>query len=144
MKILVTGAAGFIGNDLSLRLAARGDEVIGIDNLNDYYDVSLKEARLQRLSDRPRFTFVKLGLEDRPGMARLFDEHQFDAVMNLAAQAGVRYSIENPNAYIDSNLVGFGNILEGCRHTKVKRLVYAPTKPILGSSTIQHISHHAS
>ncbi|GAB4357954.1 MAG: NAD-dependent epimerase [Gammaproteobacteria bacterium] len=144
MKILVTGAAGFIGNQLSLRLTERGDEVVGLDNLNDYYDVSLKKARLARLADEPKFQFVQLDLEDRTAMARLFDEHRFDAVMNLAAQAGVRYSIENPYAYIDSNVVGFGNILEGCRQTEVGHLVYASTSSVYGANTRQPFSEHDS
>lgn len=144
MKILVTGAAGFIGNSLSLRLTERGDHVVGIDNLNDYYDVTLKKARLNRLAGQSGFQFVKLDLEDRPGMAGLFEEHRFDAVMNLAAQAGVRYSIENPHAYVDSNLVGFGNILEGCRQTGVKHLVYASTSSVYGANTRQPFSEHDS
>src|SRR5690606_5247999 len=114
MKILVTGAAGFIGSALSERLLARGDEVIGLDNLNDYYDVSLKEARLARLQGQPNFTFIKAGLEDREAVNELFRTHQPQRVVNLAAQAGVRYSLENPLAYIDANIVGFTNILEGC------------------------------
>src|SRR5436190_23615010 len=119
MRILITGVAGFIGSTLALRLLERGDTVVGIDNLNDYYEVSLKEARLKRCT-HPRFEFQRLDIVDRRGMAALFAGDQFDAVMHLAAQAGVRYSIENPAAYIDANLVGFGNILEGARHSKVK------------------------
>lgn len=142
MKILITGAAGFIGNALSLRLVERGDEVVGLDNLNDYYDVSLKETRLKRLAGNDRFRFVKLDIEDREGMARLFAAERFDRVMHLAAQAGVRYSIENPYAYIDSNLVGFGNILEGCRHTAVEHLVYASTSSVYGANTQQPFSEH--
>jgi len=132
MKILVTGAAGFIGAALSERLLGRGDEVVGIDNLNHYYEVSLKEARLGRLTPHPRFGFLKLDLADRPGMAGLFREHRFDAVAHLGAQAGVRYSLENPAAYVDSNLVGFGNVLEGCRHAKVRHLVYASSSSVYG------------
>jgi len=142
MKILVTGAAGFIGNALSLRLVERGDEVVGLDNLNDYYDVTLKQARLKRLETHKRFRFVKLDIEDRNGMANLFESERFDRVMHLAAQAGVRYSIENPYAYIDSNLVGFGNILEGCRQTSVEHLVYASTSSVYGANTRQPFSEH--
>ncbi len=142
MKILITGAAGFIGHTLALRLVARGDEVVGLDNLNDYYDVTLKEARLQRLADNGRFRFTKLDIEDRAGMAALFANERFDRVMHLAAQAGVRYSIENPYAYIDSNLVGFGNILEGCRQTAVQHLVYASTSSVYGANTHQPFTEH--
>ena len=125
MKVLITGAAGFIGNALALRLLDRGDEVVGIDNLNDYYDPSLKEARLARTQDHPGFTDIRIDLEDRQGIADLFAQHKPDGVVNLAAQAGVRYSLENPNAYIDTNVVGFMHVLEGCRHNDVKHLVYA-------------------
>ena len=118
MKILVTGVAGFIGHHLALRLLARGDDVVGIDNLNNYYDVTLKENRLKRLAPSPSFRFIKLDLADQAGIAALFATEKFDVVVNLAAQAGVRYSLENPQAYIDANLVGFTNILEGCRHQK--------------------------
>ena len=135
MKTLVTGAAGFIGNELALRLTERGDEVTGIDNLNDYYDVSLKQARLARLKDHPNFSFKKLDIADRPAMQQLFAEQKFERVVNMAAQAGVRYSIENPQAYIDSNLVGFANILEGCRQTKVKHLVFASSSSVYGANT---------
>ena len=135
MKVLVTGAAGFIGNELALRLTARGDEVTGIDNLNDYYDVSLKKARLSRLKNEPNFNFIKLDIANRKEIARLFREHNFDAVVNLAAQAGVRYSLENPNAYVDANLVGFANILEGCRQSKVKHLVFASSSSVYGANT---------
>lgn len=143
MKVLVTGAAGFIGFYLSKALIERGDEVVGIDNLNDYYDVQLKHDRLAILSEHQKadsFTFIKLGLEDRTGIASLFDERKFDVVVNLAAQAGVRYSIENPHAYVDSNLVGFVNILEGCRHSKVKHLVYASSSSVYGMNTKQPFS----
>src|SRR6185436_7579209 len=116
MKILVTGAAGFIGSHVAQRLLARGDTVVGIDNLNDYYDVSLKEARLARLRGLDGFTFTRMDVSDRPATAALFERGQFDRVIHLAAQAGVRYSIANPAAYVDSNLAGFLTILEGCRH----------------------------
>ena len=119
MKILVTGAAGFIGSTASLRLLARGDQVVGLDNMNDYYEVSLKESRLARLTSHANFRFVKLDVADRTGMDALFAAEKFDKVIHLAAQAGVRYSLQNPHAYIESNIVGFTNILEGCRHNKV-------------------------
>ena len=135
MKVLVTGAAGFIGSGVSKRLLGRGDEVVGLDNLNDYYDVTLKQARLARLSPDERFTFVKLDVADRDGVQRLFSEHGFDRVVHLAAQAGVRYSIENPLAYTESNLVGFTNILEGCRHNNVLHLTYASSSSVYGSNT---------
>ena len=141
-KILVTGAAGFIGSHLSIRLLERGDEVVGLDNLNDYYDVSLKEARLARFSDHENFRFVKMDLSDREGMEKLFAEEKFDKVVNLAAQAGVRYSLENPHAYIDSNIVGFTNILEGCRHNKVKHLVYASSSSVYGANETMPFSVH--
>ena len=136
MKVLITGAAGFIGNALALRLLARGDEVVGIDNLNDYYDPSLKQARLARTAAHAGFTDVRMDLEDRQGIADLFAQHKPDAVVNLAAQAGVRYSIENPCAYVDTNLVGFIHILEGCRHNGVKHLVYASSSSVYGLSLI--------
>ncbi|GAA5192839.1 NAD-dependent epimerase [Ferrimonas gelatinilytica] len=132
MKILVTGAAGFIGFYVSQRLLQDGHTVIGLDNLNDYYDVSLKQARLAKLTDQPDFVFVERDLADREGMAALFREHQFDRVVHLAAQAGVRYSIDNPMAYVDSNLTGMMTILEGCRHTKVPHLVYASSSSVYG------------
>ncbi|HAY09863.1 MAG TPA: protein CapI, partial [Thauera sp.] len=135
MKILVTGAAGFIGMHTTERLLARGDQVVGLDNLNDYYDPSLKEARLARLAPHPQFRFVKLDVADRAGMERLFAEEGFDRVIHLAAQAGVRYSLQNPHAYVDSNLVGFMNILEGCRHARVKHLVYASSSSVYGGNT---------
>ncbi len=134
MKILVTGAAGFIGYHTSQAFLTRGDEVVGIDNMNDYYDVSLKEDRLAELSPHARFTFLHLDVANREGMAELFKTHQFDRVIHLAAQAGVRYSIENPMAYIDANLVGFGNILEGCRHSQVPHLVYASSSSVYGKN----------
>ena len=142
MKVLITGAAGFIGSDLSLRLLERGDEVIGIDNLNDYYDPGLKEARLARTRDHPAFTDLRVDIEDRADMAELFAQHKPDGVVNLAAQAGVRYSLENPNAYIDTNVVGFMNILEGCRHNDVKHLVYASSSSVYGSNTKMPFSVH--
>ena len=142
MRILVTGAAGFIGFHLAKRLLERGDEVIGLDNLNDYYDVNLKLARLNQLEQLPGFRFVKMDLADRKGMARLFAEERFEKVVNLAAQAGVRYSITNPHAYIDSNLVGFINILEGCRHNNVKHLVYASSSSVYGANTTMPFSIH--
>lgn len=147
MKILVTGAAGFIGFFLIQKLLERGDEVIGIDNINDYYDVNLKygrlavlgiekegieEEKLVKSNSSQEFSFIKLDISDRKGIAKLFSDFEFDVVCNLAAQAGVRYSIENPNAYIDSNIVGFANILEGCRHHKVKHLVYASSSSVYG------------
>jgi UDP-glucuronate 4-epimerase len=142
MKVLVTGSAGFIGCALSLRLLERGDEVVGIDNLNDYYDVELKKARLARIQDHARFTDLRLDLEDRAGMAAAFAEHRPQRVVNLAAQAGVRYSIENPLAYVDTNLVGFAHILEGCRHTGVEHLVYASSSSVYGANTSMPFSVH--
>jgi len=135
VKVLITGAAGFIGMFVAERLLARDDEVVGIDNLNDYYDIRLKEARLARLAPQPRFRFLKLDLADREGMAALFARERFDAVINLAAQAGVRYSLENPHAYADSNLLGFVNLLEGCRHAGVRHLVYASSSSVYGGNT---------
>ena len=144
MKILVTGAAGFIGMTTSLRLLARGDEVVGLDNLNDYYEVSLKENRLKRLTALPGFRFVKLDVGDRAGMEKLFADEKFDKVIHLAAQAGVRYSIQNPHAYVDSNLVGFINVLEGCRHNQVQHLVYASSSSVYGGNTKMPFSEHDS
>lgn len=135
MKILVTGAAGFIGFHLSRRLLERGDVVVGIDNINDYYPVALKYARLKQIEGHPNFRFVKADIADREFLPRLFEEEKFDKVVNLAAQAGVRYSIENPFAYIDSNLVGFANILECCRHNDIKHLVYASSSSVYGGNT---------
>lgn len=146
MKVLVTGAAGFIGSFLAERLAKRGDEVVGLDNLNAYYPVSLKLDRLNRLGIKEvgeesvfitstvydNFRFIKMDLADREGMATLFEQERFDAVCNLAAQAGVRYSIDNPEAYVQSNIVGFLHVLEGCRHTHVKHLVYASSSSVYG------------
>ena len=142
MKVLVTGAAGFIGSTLSMRLLERGDQVIGIDNHNDYYDPALKEARLNRFIDNPNYTHVRMDLADRAGMAALFEEHKPQGVVNLAAQAGVRYSLENPLSYIDSNLVGFGHILEGCRHNGVEHLVYASSSSVYGANTQMPFSVH--
>lgn len=142
MKVLITGAAGFIGFHLSQRLLARGDEVVGIDSLNEYYDVNLKLARLAQLEKNPDFSFVKLDVADREGMANLFRDQQFTRVVHLAAQAGVRYSIENPQAYIDANLVGFGNILEGCRHNNVEHLAYASSSSVYGANEAQPFSEH--
>ena len=135
MHVMITGTAGFIGSTLALRLLDRGDKVTGIDNLNDYYDVSLKKARLARLTPSKQFSFLKADISDQEEMRKLFAENDFDAVVNLAAQAGVRYSIENPAAYIDANLVGFGHILEGCRHSGVGHLVYASSSSVYGSNT---------
>ena len=142
MKILLTGAAGFIGMTTALRLLARGDEVVGLDNLNDYYEVSLKMARLARLTPHPGFRFVKLDVGDRDGMAQLFADERFDRVIHLAAQAGVRYSIENPRAYVQSNLVGFTHILEACRHATVPHLTYASTSSVYGANTTLPFSEH--
>lgn len=142
MKILLTGAAGFIGMTTALRLLARGDEVVGIDNLNNYYDVSLKESRLKRLTSHPRFRFFKMDVADRDGIARLFATEKFDRTIHLAAQAGVRYSLENPHAYIDSNIVGFTNVLEGCRHNQVSHLVYASSSSVYGGNTKMPFSEH--
>jgi UDP-glucuronate 4-epimerase len=144
VKILVTGAAGFIGMSTTLPLLARGDEVVGIDNLNDYYEVSLKEARLARLTGHANFRFIKMDIADRPAMEQLFANEKFDRVIHLAAQAGVRYSIRNPNAYVDSNLVGFVNILEGCRHNKVAHLIYASSSSVYGGNTKMPFSEHDS
>ncbi|AFZ14323.1 UDP-glucuronate 4-epimerase [Crinalium epipsammum PCC 9333] len=141
-KILVTGAAGFIGFHLSQRLLSRGDEVVGLDNLNNYYDVTLKKDRLAQLEGKPGFSFHQLDLGDREGIANLFTEQNFDVAVNLAAQAGVRYSLKNPHAYIDSNIVGFTNILEGCRHSQVKHLVYASSSSVYGSNTKMPFSVH--
>jgi UDP-glucuronate 4-epimerase len=135
MKVMVTGSAGFIGSALAGRLLDRGDEVVGVDNLNDYYDVGLKQARLDRIQAKPGFTDLRLDLEDRDGIARAFAEHRPERVVNLAAQAGVRYSIENPLAYVDTNLVGFAHILEGCRHNGVEHLVYASSSSVYGANT---------
>ena len=142
MKILVTGSAGFIGSMLALRLLERGDEVVGYDNLNDYYDVNLKRARLARLQAHSGFTEVRAGLEDRAALVGAFARHRPQRVVNLAAQAGVRYSIQNPHAYVDSNLVGFVNVLEACRHHEVEHLVYASTSSVYGANTRMPFSVH--
>ena len=142
MKVLVTGAAGFIGSALSISLLDRGDEVVGIDNHNNYYDPALKEARLSRHLDHPNYTHIRMDIEDGKAVKKIFIEHQFEGVVNLAAQAGVRYSIENPLAYINTNMVGFGHILEGCRHNKVGHLVYASSSSVYGSNTSMPFSVH--
>ena len=143
-KILVTGAAGFIGMHVAERLLAAGVEVVGIDNLNDYYDVRLKEARLDRLRDHAGFRFHKLDVADEEGMRTLFSQARFTRVIHLAAQAGVRYSLENPQAYVRSNLAGFVSILEGCRHNKVAHLVYASSSSVYGGNTRLPFSEHDS
>jgi UDP-glucuronate 4-epimerase len=142
MKLLVTGSAGFIGSALSIRLLDRGDEVIGIDNLNDYYDPTLKEARLQRHLSHDNFTQINIDIEDGGAVKEIFENYKFDGVVNLAAQAGVRYSIENPLAYIKTNILGFSHILEGCRHSEVGHLVYASSSSVYGSNTSMPFSIH--
>jgi len=142
LKILVTGAAGFIGFHTARKLLDRGDNVVGLDNFNDYYDVALKEGRADMLADYDNFKLVRIDLADRDAMEALFAEEKFDKVINLAAQAGVRYSIENPHSYIDSNIVGFVNILEGCRHNDVKHLVYASSSSVYGANTTMPFSVH--
>ncbi len=142
MNVLVTGSAGFIGSNVSHALLDRGDQVIGLDNLNDYYDVKLKQDRLARLTCRDGFTDIRLDLEDRDGVAKLFQEHKPDRVVHLAAQAGVRYSLVNPHAYIDSNIQGTTNILEGCRHNQVEHLVYASSSSVYGANTKMPFSVH--
>ena len=142
MKVLVTGSAGFIGSALSLRLLERGDEVIGIDNLNDYYDVSLKQARLDRTLAYPTYTDLRVDIADRDAMAGIFEQYKPNRVINMAAQAGVRYSLENPLAYVDTNLLGFANILEGCRHNNVEHLVYASSSSVYGANTSMPYSVH--
>ncbi|MGR8933187.1 MAG: NAD-dependent epimerase [Gammaproteobacteria bacterium] len=142
MKILVTGTAGFIGNQLALRLLQRGDEIIGVDNLNAYYDVNLKLARLDLLKDYNAYTHITADLADRATMENLFKKYRPQRVVNLAAQAGVRYSLENPHAYVDSNIVGFMNILEGCRHTSVEHLVYASSSSVYGANETMPFSVH--
>lgn len=142
MKILVTGAAGFIGSQLCVRLLERGDEVVGIDNLNDYYDVNLKLARLELLQGFSRFRFNKMDIADRESISQLFSREGFQRVMHLAAQAGVRYSLINPHAYIESNLNGFINILEGCRHNKIEHLTFASTSSVYGANTHMPFSVH--
>ncbi len=140
--ILVTGAAGFIGFYLSERLLNDGHQIVGMDNLNSYYDVKLKQDRLAQLTTRENFTFHQIDLADRSGMEQLFEHYKFDIVVNLGAQAGVRYSLQNPRAYIDSNISGFANILEGCRHHKIKHLVYASSSSVYGANTKMPFSVH--
>ena len=142
MRVLVTGAAGFIGMHVCERLLARGDEVVGVDNLNDYYDVALKEARLARLTPNARFRLSRLDIADRDGVAALFANERPQCVVNLAAQAGVRYSLQNPHAYVDSNVVGFVNIMEGCRHNGIEHLVYASSSSIYGGNERMPFSEH--
>src|SRR6266581_1259532 len=142
LKILVTGAAGFIGMHVTERLLARRDHVLGLDNLNDYYDVSLKRARLARLAPNPGFRFVKLDVADRGGIADLFARERPERVVHLAAQAGVRYSLKNPHVYVDSNVVGFLDVLEGCRHAGVQHLVYASSSSVYGGNTRMPYSEH--
>ncbi len=144
MKVLVTGAAGFIGMHCIERLLARGDQVVGIDNLNDYYDVTLKESRLARIADHAAFRFHRVSIEDKEAMAGIFAEEKPDRVIHLAAQAGVRYSLENPHAYIDANLQGFMNILEGCRHNDVAHLAYASSSSVYGGNAQMPFSEHHS
>ena len=144
MKILVTGAAGFIGMHCTERLLARGDTVVGVDNLNDYYEVSLKENRLKRISEHPQFTHNLVSVEDSEAMAALFAAEKPDRVIHLAAQAGVRYSLENTHAYVDANLAGFMNILEGCRHNGIKHLVYASSSSVYGGNEQMPFSEHHS
>ena len=142
MKILVTGTAGFIGSTLSKRLLDRGDHVIGVDNINDYYDPALKLERLKHLTARDNFTEARISIEDKPAMEKVFQEHKPDRVVNLAAQAGVRYSLENPYAYIDANIYGFMNILENCRHHHIEHLVYASSSSVYGAHTNMPFSIH--
>ncbi len=142
MKILITGSAGFIGSALSIKLLNKGYSVVGIDNHNKYYDVSLKEARLKRHINNPNYKHIIMSIENREGLEKTFKDEKFDIVINLAAQAGVRYSIENPLVYIDSNLLGFANILEGCRHNKVKHLIYASSSSVYGLNAKQPFSTH--
>ncbi|MBI5579325.1 MAG: NAD-dependent epimerase [Deltaproteobacteria bacterium] len=141
-NVLVTGAAGFIGSQLSKRLLDNGIRVVGLDNMNPYYSVKLKEDRLAQLEGHPRFTFARLDLAEREGMERLFAANRFDVVVNLAAQAGVRYSLKNPQAYIEANIVGFTNIIEGCRHHGVKHLVFASSSSVYGANTRMPFSVH--
>lgn len=142
MRILVTGTAGFIGNALAIKLLERGDEIVGLDNLNDYYNINLKKARLERISAHPNFTELRIGLEDRAAVAQAFAKYKPRRVVNLAAQAGVRYSIDHPEVYVESNVVGFLNILEGCRHHGVEHLVYASTSSVYGANTLMPFSVH--
>ena len=142
MKVLVTGSAGFIGSALSIRLLERGDDVVGLDNHNNYYDPDLKEARLSRHLDNPKYEHIRADIEDKELITEIFESYKFDGVINLAAQAGVRYSIENPHAYLNSNILGFGNILEGCRNRSVSHLVYASSSSVYGSNTEMPFSIH--
>src|SRR5271155_4769982 len=142
MKVLVTGAAGFIGSFTGQRLLSRDDEVVGLDNLNDYYDVALKQARLERLRANPRFRFIHMDLADRSAIAALFAREKFERVVHLGAQAGVRYSLENPDSYVQSNVVGMLNVLQGCRHNAVAHLVYASSSSVYGASTKLPYSVH--
>lgn len=142
MKVLVTGAAGFIGMHTCLRLLERGDEVFGLDNMNDYYDVQLKKDRSQQLQPYGNFTMVQMDLADSVAVAKLFAKEQFQCVINLAAQPGVRYSLKNPHAYIQSNIVGFTNVLEGCRHNKVEHLVFSSSSSVYGANTAMPFSVH--
>lgn len=142
MKVLVTGTAGFIGSSLAKRLLARGDEVVGVDNLNDYYDVQIKKDRLAQLLPQSGFTDVRANIEDKAAIDKIFKEHKPDRVVNLAAQAGVRYSLINPHAYIDSNITGFLNILEACRHIGTEHLVYASSSSVYGANTAMPFSVH--
>lgn len=142
MKVLVTGSAGFIGSALSLRLLERGDIVVGVDNHNDYYSPALKESRLARQTDHPNYIHIRMDISDRPSVTELFTTHKPQRVVNLAAQAGVRYSLQNPMSYIDSNIVGFGNILEGCRINEVEHLVYASSSSVYGANTFMPFSVH--
>jgi UDP-glucuronate 4-epimerase len=144
MKLLVTGSAGFVGSALTMRLLARGNTVVGIDNHNDYYDPAIKEARLARFANNPNYTHIRADLSDRQTMEQLFTTHKPQRVAHLAAQAGVRYSIENPLIYIDSNLTGFAHILEGCRHHKIEHLVYASTSSVYGANSALPFSVHDS
>ncbi len=144
MKVMVTGSAGFIGSATTMRLLARGDEVVGVDNLNDYYDPDLKRARLARFSDNPAYSHVAIDLADRAGMEKAFAEHKPQRVINLAAQAGVRYAAVNPHPYVSSNVTGFLHILEGCRHNGVEHLVFASTSSVYGANTKMPFSEHAS
>lgn len=142
MKVLVTGSAGFIGSALSIRLLDRGDDVVGLDNHNNYYDPDLKEARLSRHLDNPKYEHIRADIEDKELITEIFESYKFDGVINLAAQAGVRYSIENPHAYLNSNILGFGNILEGCRNSRISHLVYASSSSVYGSNTEMPFSIH--
>ena len=142
MRVLVTGSAGFIGMHVAQRLLARGDEVVGVDNLNDYYDVRLKQDRLAQLAPHPGFRFIKLDLAEREATEKLFAAEKFQRVVHLAAQPGVRYSLKNPHAYIQANIVGFMNVLEGCRYNGVEHLVYASSSSVYGANLKMPFSVH--